>query len=387
MERGRVGSIKRAGLLTLVVGVMLTAGATSASAVLVRLHNGTSVSYKPLRGSTAAAGPFDRVFSDVDYNGGPVMASNTNYAFYWNPAGAPAYPAEYQEGIDQYFTDLAHDSGGHENTDSVASQYNDAGGEFVNYESHFAGAIIDTDPYPANGCDRAPICITDEQIQAELSKYLAAHELPEDLAHEYFLLTPPGVEDCFEAAGRECSAGSKRPVYCAYHSDVELGGGAVIVYANDPFVTGIEGCDDGNHPNGKPSDGALEGGLSHEHLESITDPEPNNAWANINEGGSEIGDKCEESMGTPLGTAADGAFYNQIIDGHLYWYQEEWSNQGHQCLQRLSFSGERPTATFTSSSCTMLAPAASKAGAVDVIAKVGKASSRKNRPADEFTYA
>ena len=28
------------------------------------------------------------------------------------------------------------------------------------------------------------------------------------------------------------------------------------IYANDPYVTGNRGCDDGNHPNG-PSDGAL----------------------------------------------------------------------------------------------------------------------------------
>ena len=37
-----------------------------------------------------------------------------------------------------------------------------------------------------------------------------------------------------------------------------------------------------------------------------------------------------------------------MINGHVYWYQEEWSNQTHQCLQRLTFSGEEPTATFTS---------------------------------------
>ena len=53
-------------------------------------------------------------------------------------------------------------------------------------------------------------------------------------------------------------------------------------------------------------------------------------------------------MGTPLGKAPDGASYNQVINGHFYWYQEEWSNQGDECLQRLTFAGEEPTATFTS---------------------------------------
>src|SRR5579885_1908225 len=73
----------------------------------------------------------------------------------------------------------------------------------------------------------------------------------------------------------------------------------------------------------------LVGGLSHEHNESITDPVPNDAWTNgagVNHG-QEDGDQCQRQMGTPLGTAPNGAKYNQVINGHFYWYQEEWSNQ------------------------------------------------------------
>jgi hypothetical protein len=329
---------------------------SSASAKIVRLAHGSTVSYMPLRGAQSVLGeplnqPLDAYFSNVDYNGGPVMASNTNYAFYWDPAGAPAYPAEYQLGIDQYFEALAHDSGGSENVESISAQYNDAAGEYASYQSHFGGQILDTDPYPADGCKRAEICLTDSQLQAELLAYTAAHGLPRDLAHEYFMLTPPHVESCFEASGRECSAGSSKPVYCAYHGNIPVGE-TQLIYAEIPYVTGIYGCDDGNHPNDKPSDGALEGGLVHEHNESITDPEPNNAWTDIGGSGGEIADKCEGEMGTSLGTAPDGASYNQVIDGRYYWYQELWSNQSHQCLQRLSFSGERPTATFTASGVT-----------------------------------
>lgn len=42
----------------------------------------------------------------------------------------------------------------------------------------------------------------------------------------------------------------------------------------------------------------------------------------------------------------NGASYNQVINGHLYWYQEEWSNIGRTCLQRLGPVTEKPTATF-----------------------------------------
>jgi IPT/TIG domain-containing protein/PKD domain-containing protein len=350
--RGRRLSPVALGMVALLAVIALGVGASSAAAVIVHLKNRSTLSYQPLR-TTRPIGfkPLDEVFSNLDYNGGPVMSSNTNYAFYWRPVGASAYPAGYQTGVDQYFEDLAHDSGGTQNVESISSQYNDASGQFARYDSHFGAAILDTDPYPANGCARAAVCLTDAQLRAELLSYTATHGYPRDLAHEYFMLTPPGVEDCFEAAAHECSAGTSRGTYCAYHGNVSLGA-EELVYANDPYVTGNSGCDDGNHPNGAPSDGVLEGGLSHEHNESITDPEPNSAWTDVAGSGGEVGDKCRlfeeaDEYGTPLGTAPDGAKYNQLINGHRYWYQQEWSNQTDQCLQRLSFAGEEPTASFT----------------------------------------
>jgi hypothetical protein len=336
-----------------VVLTVLVAGlvwVSEASAVFRHIPTGT-VSYQPLRGQ---ATHFDAVFSNLEYSGGPVMASNTNYTFYWSPSGLPAYPAGYTSGVNQYLTDLGHDRGGHQNVDSVSAQYGDSSGRFSAYSSYFKGQIIDTDPYPANGCPVvAPTthCITDAQIQAEFGKYLNAHGLPRDLTHEYFLLTPPNVESCFDNDPNDpngpyggCSAGEAvNPVYCAYHFNGTAS--PVFVYAVDMYVTGNPGCDDGNHPNG-PSDGVLEGGLSHEHNESITDPLPNSSWTDIGGTGGEVGDKCDANMGTPLGVH-NGASYNQVINGHFYWYQEEYSNQGRQCLQRFTLSGALPAVQFT----------------------------------------
>jgi chitinase len=36
-----------------------------------------------------------------------------------------------------------------------------------------------------------------------------------------------------------------------------------------------------------------------------------------------------------------------VINGHFYWYQEEWSNDTQQCLQRYTRAAKVPTATFT----------------------------------------
>jgi len=320
----------------LAMGVL---GASSASALIVQLENGKTVSYQPLKSAAGLSALNIRPLaaSNLIYHGGPVMTSNTNYTFYWSPSGASAYPAGYQTGVNSYLEDLAHDSGGSQNVDSVATQYANGKGEAVAYDSHFAGAILDTDPYPKNGCKKATICLTDAQLQAELSSWITAHGLPKDLSHEYFLLTPPGVENCFEASGAECSAASSSPAYCAYHGSFASGGGK-IVYSSDAYVTGVEGCDDGEHPNESPSDGALEGGLSHEHNESTTDPELN-AWFASN--GEENGDKCRtfatsSEFGTPLGKAPDGSRYNQLINTREYWYQQEWSNEGGTCKQRLA---------------------------------------------------
>src|SRR6202043_203078 len=128
--------------------------------------------------------------------------------------------------------------------------------------------------------------------------------------------------------------GPNAPEYCPYHGNIPVGG-KQLVYSNDPYVTGNFGGDDGNHPNGSSADGVIEGGLSHEHDESLTDPEPNNARTDFASGDrtrGEIGDKCRhfeaEEFGTPLGKAPNKATYNQVVNGDLYWYQQEWSNQG-----------------------------------------------------------
>ena len=52
--------------------------------------------------------------------------------------------------------------------------------------------------------------------------------------------------------------------------------------------------------------------------------------------GFEVGDKCETGpqAGTPLGFAANGSPYNQVIAGHEYLLQTMWSNADSGCRQR-----------------------------------------------------
>jgi IPT/TIG domain len=337
----RVRGLRCALLGALVAAAAVALMTAGASALIVHLRH-HRLSYQPTRRAQLRALGYTSPASGkaVEYHGGPVMPANTNYAIYWDPAGAPSYPAGYRAGLNRYFEDLAHDSGGVLNTDSILPQYGDSASEFANYDSHFGGAFTDTTAYPENGCAEASICLTDEQLRAELQSFVKANKLPIDLQHEYFLLTPPGVESCFEAPGGECSAGTKSGSFCAYHGYVTVGG-SVLVFANDPYVAGL-GCDLGEEfPNENPSDATIAGGLSHEHSESVTDPELN-AWYDIR--GFEVGDKCRTlkagtEFGEPLGRAPDGSNYNQLINADRYWYQQEWSNAAGGCQQRLA---ERP---------------------------------------------
>jgi hypothetical protein len=328
--------------------------ASGASAILKRLPNGQTVSYQPLLQSGPV--PFDAVFTNMDYNGGPVMPSNTNYMLLWSPGGPAAYPDGFVFGIARYFRDIAHDSGGNQSVESVGPQYNDLTGAVAAYKSRFGGVLLDRHPYPASQCPTpSPVtnCLTDADIQTEIANFVTAHHLPTDLSHEYFLLTPPHVESCFSnnpATNFDgCSAGEPSPfrAFCAYHQNTATP--TMVFYANMPFDADNPRCQDGNNPNGLISDGEINGGLSHEHMESVTDPIPNDAWTNgsgANQG-FEVGDQCNRVRGNPLGTAPNGANYNQVINGHFYWYQEEWSNFTHSCVQRVTLPSTLPTAAET----------------------------------------
>lgn len=336
---------------------------------MVKLPRGGYANYAAITGAGAprAARIFDATLTNLDYSGGPVMPSNTNYAVEWQPSNytSPHTPFQpnYVSGVNQFFTDLAAASGQSTNSDAVSSQYNDSAGNTAAYHSTFGGNLIDTDPLPANGCpvtSSVHICLTDAQLQTELDSFLTAQGLPHDLSHAYFLLTPPDVASCIDSAGTICSANADQNLtYCAYHGVSSAG----FIYANIPDLTGSRFCDPfvASCPNSVcaydngPADGVLSS-ISHEHNESITDPQPNNAWTDWGSGvGGEIGNKCEgDEFRDPNVNLQDNGSgtdtpYNQTINGRHYLLQREWSNQTVQCLDSFTPNGTTVSASFTQS--------------------------------------
>lgn len=248
-------------------------------------------------------------------------------------AATPAFltfDANYEALINQYLTDVAHDSGGTSNVYSINTQYFDGSGP-IQYQSTFGGSYVAHDPLPANGCDdgQDSVCLTDPQLQAEIQNVLTARGWHGGTSAMFVLVTPNGVGSCFDGTNQECTTNT----YCAYHNSFTNASGEPVIYANEPYNATISGCDSGASPNNDDADSTINT-LSHEHNEAITDPFGDGWWRTSD--GFENGDLCAWDFGTPSAPNAD---YNQTINGHHYWLQQEWSNIGSACFQNSTQEG------------------------------------------------
>jgi hypothetical protein len=297
------------------------------------------------------------------FHGGPMMGTARTgpvvvTPIYWNPAGHPM-TSTYSNILTGYLRDVAAASGTHTNVFSTLTEYSGSNGT-IRYRMALGTPVNDTAPLPANGCtvagnDTTKIyadgtgydsCIDDDQVIAETDRVITARGLPRDLGHMYVLFLPKHVESCF-FAGSTVSGGNfctinhhKSAAYCAYHSQSPTG----AVYGNMPFP--IYNSDAGftcssdavfptvQTPNGDADADTEVSPTSHEIMEAITDPDTSTGW--YDSSGFENGDECAYVFGVTQGTA--GSFYNQVISGHHYLTQEEFSNKdfavtGGGCLQ------------------------------------------------------
>ncbi len=336
------------------VAVAVLSAATGASASS-RLSVGPAGMVRPL----GTASPLRTSSSPplLQYWGGAVMRTNTTYAIFWIPAGSAlsygSSNAAYEQGISQFLTDVGHDSGTASNVFGLDTQFYDtlSGGiTHIAYNSTFGGSVVATDPLPTKQCSEGSdkYCVTDAQLQAEIRSVVGAKGWPQDTSHAYFIFTPAGLGSCVSGSNVSCSYSS----YCAYHGAFSNGATSTIVYGNEPWLYGRSGCDTGQYPNGGQADPTINV-LSHEFSEAITDPVPNYGWADAS--GSEIGDKCAWTFGTFSGSK--GAEYNQTINGHHYFLQQEFDNASDACQLRAA------AAPVVAPAITSFSPASAKDGA------------------------
>ncbi len=331
MSRAAARLATLAALAALVLGVTAAGGASASPARAplegVVPHAGSTAHLAKLRSATTAGTLGE---NNVALQQSPctpplcwVMRTNTTYAIYWSPSDHSIDPS-YETAVNQYLADVAAASGTQTNVYSVTTQYFDSTG-FVSYGSTFGGSDVDTDPFPTSGCQVTPTCLTDSQLQTEIQKVITAKGWTDGPDSLFFILTPDGVSSCFNTSGTECSTN----FYCAYHSGFTGTNGQPVLYANEPYAATIDQCSTPS-PNNDEADSTINT-ISHEHNEAVTDP-----WGNgwLDSSGDEIADICAWNFGPPLGTASDGQPYNQLINGHQYELQQEYSNDGAVCRQR-----------------------------------------------------
>jgi len=376
--------VRRVGLGLLVGLFVISALPTGAGAVLVQASTGQryGVFLRPGVGVSALSAAHVPTTArpatsngNVDYNGGPVLHSSAPYLIFWDPT--EEIPAQSLTVLKQYLTDTAADSGKATDVFSVLRQYTDSSG-FADYKQTFSAghAIVDTQAYPsiASGCTTGtgyPNCVTDAQIQTEVTRVISALSLPTGIgpnAPIYFVITPKDTNICAPAAG-----GCADTTFCAYHSSfIDPTNSHEVLYASVPFIVwtlnSSKGCQtDGTtayqSPNDDPADNIADD-LSHELDETITDP-LGNAWWN-NTGGNEVADNCEAyGSGGPLtgeslnayeptlgGSESAGALYDQSINGDHYYTQTVWGNGDVGC--KAQTSADTLTPRFTESASNTL---------------------------------
>jgi len=295
-----------------------------------------------------AATPFAGV-DNLAYHGGPVMHTNKVYAIYWVPSGY-SVSTNYRSLIDRYFADVAAASGASSNVYASDTQYWDSVNGTILYSAgtpdSFGGSVLDTNPLPPDGCvdPYTDVCLSDAQIQAEIQRVAAANNWTPSPTTLFALMTADNIGSCIDdGSSGVCSY----EYYCAYHSNLGTGNNELL-YANIPYADFFLGlfCDAGEQPNGDDADATINL-ISHEHNEAITDPLAD-AW--YDSSGAENGDKCAWDFGTPIGSTGSGQ-YNQLINGHPYMLQQEWSNATSACvLTYQQAAGPPPTVASTSPS-------------------------------------
>jgi PKD domain len=249
-----------------VFGVLAVAGAVAAApagAIVTTVVTGNGPVTAGVQPRNAEYGFDGGALTSSSFNnplGNAVVHSNGTYLIYWDPTDH--YHGEWQQLIDGFMANVSTQSGALDNVFAVDGQYTDKSNQHAAYESEFRGAFADTNPYPETGncTDPHPMqpsdaitCLTNEQLQQQLTSFISQHGLPTGMNSIFYLLTPPGVTICIDGGGASghCSDSAATQVsyehsFCSYHSDLSptnatTGDANTILYGVIPWTAGGQG--------------------------------------------------------------------------------------------------------------------------------------------------
>jgi hypothetical protein len=246
---------------------VLLASAAPAGAVVTTVES-TTVGLQPRTeiikdGKEASAQTF------ANNNGNAILDGTSVYAVYWDPTDVFFHDHhEWLVSLDGFFQQMGADSGDASTPFGPLGQYRDRANVAAAYKTVFKGSYTDSTPYPTAGCtDPAPLgteaitCVTDAQLREQVQSFVTSHSLPKGMSTIYYIITPPGVTVCLDAAATHCSdysvsesenkkeehnSTSYKDSFCSYHGDINPdaaaeGDGNTILYAAIPWTAGTLG--------------------------------------------------------------------------------------------------------------------------------------------------
>jgi len=258
-------------LAALLAAVSLPA---SAGALVTEVAGAPKVGLQPRSDTLGTAGAEPELFGNE--SGNAVLTDPSEYAIYWDPE--KAFHHEWVTNLDEFFANLGEAGLG--TPFATLPQYRDRANTVSSFHATFKGAYSDTSRFPSAGCsDPNPLetgqvtCLTDAQLRAQLQSFIAARGLPKGMSTIYYVLTPPGVTVCLNAAATSCSdyeispseaekderaSASYASSFCSYHSDIDTdeapeGDGSTILYVAIPWTAGMAGMEGERYvPSGDP---------------------------------------------------------------------------------------------------------------------------------------
>ena len=198
--------------------------------------------------------------------------------------------------------------------------------------------------YPSTSPYTGTTTYSDLDMQTIVYYAVTELGLPSGYHAIYDVFLPPGQDECTGATSCYSPDDPGTFVFCAYHGTAVLPGVGDTLYTVEPFQN-VGGCSvRPQTPNGPLVD-STNNVLSHETIETITDPNvagywPTGWWNELANGlfGQEIGDECSFLQWNPAPPATPGTSPTVYFDpstvnlsGHWYAIQPEYSNSQHGC--------------------------------------------------------
>jgi hypothetical protein len=258
---------------------------------------------------------------DLVYFGGHVLKSTIANAVYVNISSCGTV-AKCWGNPDGFLSDLSNSN-------------------FIHLTDQYVGTTANN-RYPVGKSVQAtiPLFVSNVVSQADIfaTVHAAAKANGTGYGHIYHVFLPQGEDTCFDLTN-VCYSPDNPPsfFFCAYHGSVDFNDIGHVIFSVEPYQN-VSGCDVAPpSPNGILAD-STNSVLSHEQIESITDPDPfgpgdpRSGWVSFKSGfaaGAEIGDLCVSlNNGPPNFQSLDPEVK---LNGKTYQLQGEYSNHYHAC--------------------------------------------------------